>query len=178
MMHKESELSQWFNLSEQKPWQPGVYPVTIASKDHAGSFYSFNRSWYAYWDGFKFSRSSESFKSASKYSWLEEDSWILVYEWRGLSYDPSLPNKLVRRTDPATSKEAAAKVVKSGALKSHCAKIRACLVEHGRMTPSEIAAKLKMRRSSVFRRMSDLKRGGFASRTGEKRGGQSVWNDI
>lgn len=164
MMHKESELSQWFNFSEQKPWEPGVYGVKSSAL------------FFSWWDGKNFHGGWATPERAIKFR--EHDGNSYYKNWRGLSYDPSLPKKLARRTDPATSKEAAAKVVKSGALKSHCAKIRACLVEHGRMTPSEIASKLKMRRSSVFRRMSDLKRDGFASRTGEKRGGQSVWNAI
>lgn len=167
MMHKESELSQWFNLSEQKPWEPGVYEIKSGT-----------RWFYSFWDGCAFHAGWVSVSRAYNNRNHRFGGGDYYPEWRGLSYDPSLPKKLARITDPATSKEAAAKIVKSGALKSHCAKIRACLVEHGRMTPSEIASKLKMRRSSVFRRMSDLKRDGFASRTGEKRGGQSVWNAI
>jgi hypothetical protein len=163
MEHKESELSQWFNCL---PWQNGIYHQLCGLRKDVGFQKYQDGKWGAWSDTYE-----EAEKSEVYYHHHDE-------KWRGLSYDPSLPKKLARRTDPATSKEAAAKIVKSGALKSHCAKIRACLVEHGRMTPSEIAAKLKMRRSSVFRRMSDLKRDGFASRTGEKRGGQSVWNAI
>lgn len=170
MMHKESELSQWFNLSEQKPWQPGVYVVE-------GEVCPESKCW-SFFDGEGFNYKSYTSPENAYSMRYQVGGGHRVKKWRGLSYDPSLPKKLSRGTDPATSKEAATKIVKSGTVKSHCAKIRACLVEHGRMTPAEIAAKLKMRRSSVFRRMSDLKRDGFASRTGEKRGGQSVWNAI
>lgn len=169
MMHKESELSQWF--TEVPPVRDGAYQV------YAG--YS---KLYAYWTlskGWGVGSTTPCEAQKLKYTGGRKDHYHSQgRKWRGLSYDPCLPKKLARRTDLSTSKEAAAKVVKSGTVKTHCAKIRACLVEHGRMTPSEIAAKLKMRRSSVFRRMSDLKRDGFASRTGEKRGGQSVWNAI
>lgn len=168
-MYAENELSEWFDLSEQKPWELGVYEVN--------AWVAFDGEMHSYWDGKKFNAVSFTGpERAYQMRWLPPLQG--VSRWRGLSYDPALPKKLARKSDPDTSHDAATKLVKSGAQKSHCDRIRACLVKHGRMTPSEIAEKLKIRRSSVFRRMSDLKKEGKASRTGEKRGGQSVWNAI
>lgn len=168
MMHKESELSQWFNLSEQKPWEHGVVQVIFEYEDECPT--------YSFWNGARFGFLSDTADGAVR-MWREFGSTRhIVSSWRGLSYDPSLPKKLSRNTDPATSKEAAATIVKSGAVKSHHSKIVNALRKHGPMIPDEISKAAKIRRSAVFRRMNELK--GLVSRTGEKRGGQSVWNAI
>ena len=90
-----TNLSQWFLLSEQTPWEVGVYELTG------------NPSWhycYAYWDGQSFS-----------YAWASEivGSRQLAYEsrnqknqvhwfsrmkkWRGLSTDPEVKKNPVNK---------------------------------------------------------------------------------
>lgn len=177
MTYTDSDLTQWFNLSEQKPWEPGVYAVTMGT-DCGKEWSSQFGEWFAWFDGHKFMRASRSLIAAYDQRDKLELDCACVMKWSGLNYDPSLPKRLARRTDPATSHAAAKQAVKSGARQTHMDKIHGCLKANGAMTPNQIAAKLKMRRSSVFRLMSDLRMEGKASRTGEKRGGQSVWNAI
>ena len=58
-----TNLSQWFDLAEQTPWEVGVYELTDNASWHC----------YAYWDGQSFS-----------YAWTSEivGSRQLAYESR------------------------------------------------------------------------------------------------
>lgn len=90
----EKNLSQWFDLAEQTPWEVGVYELTGNASWHC----------YAYWDGQSFS-----------YAWTSEivGSRQLAYEsrnqknqvhwfsrmkkWRGLSTDPEVKKNPVNK---------------------------------------------------------------------------------
>lgn len=170
MTYTDSDLTQWFNLSEQKPWEPGVYEVESSGLSGGVK--------HAHWDGVKFKYISHTGVRRARDMMVVPGGGWKVELWRGLNYDPSLPKRLARRTDPATSHDAAKQAVKSGSVATNCSKIYAALKKHGAMNVEEISRITKLRRSVCFRRMSDLRQDGKASRTGEKRGGQSVWNAI
>ena len=74
-------LSQWFNLAEQKPWQPGVYEV---DEDSFGK-------WFSYWDGKKFGYLVMDVNEAIEEFSLHTD--FVVEKWRGLSSDPNAKPK-------------------------------------------------------------------------------------
>lgn len=75
------ELSQWFNLSEQKPWQVGVYEVSN------GLYFS---PAYSAWDGASWSFTCNSVESAILNRSLSTKDKII--KWRGLSSAPSAPS--------------------------------------------------------------------------------------
>lgn len=164
-----NNLSPWFDLSEQKPWQPGVYLVHVEDEP--------NLKFWSYWDGAAFNyRSCLSASSAFNRRHLRGGGG-LVSKWRGLA-SPIQPEHLARRTDPQTSKDAAVKSVKSGLVTNHCDLIRAMLQEYGPQNANEVGARIGLHAHQVMKRFSDLRKIKLASRTGEVRQGQSVWNAI
>lgn len=78
-----TNLSQWFDLAEQKPWQPGIYQVCWMP-DHM-----FN--WYAFWDGEDFRAIYDEIHLADKCR--DEKRIEVVRKWRGLSTNPEAKNK-------------------------------------------------------------------------------------
>jgi hypothetical protein len=79
-------LSQWFSLSEQKPWVPGVYEVR--EEFDIGT----NQKWYSYWNGKKFMY----YTHISEHDAFEKKSHAtgcITTHWRGLSSDPSAKPK-------------------------------------------------------------------------------------
>lgn len=81
-------LSQWFNLDDQKPWEPGVYEVEIKGytrdKDSA----------YSFWDGMKFYQPCIiGFKHVEESKTWAVTSAHRIYKWRGLASDPSAKPK-------------------------------------------------------------------------------------
>lgn len=70
-------LTDWFNLDEQKPWEPGVY---IVDEDYMGT-------WFSYWDGAAFCQLSTDKERAEAYADIA--TRFRVYRWRGLSSDPN-----------------------------------------------------------------------------------------
>lgn len=81
----EQNLSQWFDLAEQKPWEVGVYEVENKSKKHP------NLRIYSYWNGYRF-------------GWVEQFPWLAEMQghnasirteikWRGLSTKPEVKKK-------------------------------------------------------------------------------------
>lgn len=74
-------LSQWFNLDEQTPWEPGVYEV---DEDSSGK-------WFSYWDGKKFGYLVMDVNEAIEEFSLHTD--FVVEKWRGLDSDPSAKPK-------------------------------------------------------------------------------------
>lgn len=160
------ELTRWFYLSKgEVPPCPGVYKVEDPLP-------------YSYWNGssFNFCMSTPDFALRSfrvgDRGGLGED----VSLWRGLAQDPA--RKLSRRTDPATSKEAATKAVRSGMVMTHCQRILACLKDHGPQNANQVGARLKLHPHQVMKRFSDLKNDGFASPNGKVLDGQRVWNAL
>lgn len=78
MEYKESEMSQWFDLSVQKPWQEGVYLV----KTESGHKY------WSFWDGKEFGWGCVE-KDSENLSRRGGDLVGSFAKWRGLSSDPS-----------------------------------------------------------------------------------------
>lgn len=85
-----TNLSQWFDLEEQKPWEVGVYEL------------SGDASWncYAYWDGKSFSYAwtteiSDALDRA--YGYRNDKSQVCWFykmkKWRSLSTNPEVKNK-------------------------------------------------------------------------------------
>lgn len=85
----EQNLSQWFDLAEQKPWEVGVYEVENKSKKHP------NLRIYSYWNGYRF-------------GWVEQFPWLAEMQghnasirteikWRGLSTKPEVKKKENKR---------------------------------------------------------------------------------
>lgn len=71
-----------------------------------------------------------------------------------------------RNSDPETSKAAAESMSEAAAKQATV--IRNVLLEHGRLHAEGIAGHCQLDRVQIGRRMSDLERVGWASRTGEK----------
>lgn len=74
-------LSQWFNLDEQKPRESGVYEV---DEDSFGK-------WFSYWDGKKFGYLVRDVNEAIEEFSLHTD--FVVEKWRGLASGPSAKPK-------------------------------------------------------------------------------------
>jgi predicted ArsR family transcriptional regulator len=74
-------------------------------------------------------------------------------------------NPLARRTDPATSHEAAR--MASEFAGTHCERIHTALIQCGPMDPEQIGAMLGMEPYSTRKRLNDLKKAGQAETTGE-----------
>lgn len=77
------ELSQWFNLSEQKPWADGVYEVHRANHDYRGQYSLFKSGC--------FHEVGVTDVDSAIY-WAEKcciGDGVDVVRWRGLSSDPS-----------------------------------------------------------------------------------------
>ena len=84
---------------------------------------------------------------------------------------------LSRKTDPATSKEAARNLVKSGAHKTQCDKVYAVLKRFKKngANANEIAARTGMLPHVVLKRLPDLMKKGVAFKTHVVRENQTVW---
>lgn len=94
-------LSQWFNLDEQKPWEPGVYEVDGdflfgGRKTESGAFLA------AYFDGigFGFVACVDDVQENSEFTIDRVENRFkhgvynsLVTRWRGLASDPSAKPK-------------------------------------------------------------------------------------
>ena len=75
------------------------------------------------------------------------------------------PVRLARKTDPATSKEAAERVREFFA--GHAQKVLDCLKAHGPQTPEQIGARIGLDPYAIRKRLPELERAGFAQPTGE-----------
>lgn len=78
---EDKELSKWFDINEQKPWETGVYEV---DEDSYGK-------WFSYWDGKKFGYLTMDVNESIKEFSL--DTSFVVEKWRGLASDPSAKPK-------------------------------------------------------------------------------------
>lgn len=78
---EDKELSQWFDINEQKPWEPGVYEV---DEDSFGK-------WFSYWDGKNFGYLAMDVNEAIDEFSLHTN--FVVEKWRGLSSDQSAKPK-------------------------------------------------------------------------------------
>ena len=75
---EDKELSQWFDINEQKPWELGVYEVR--EECDIGK----NQKWYSYWNGKKFMyythiSEQDAFEEKSK------PTGCITSHWRGLA---------------------------------------------------------------------------------------------
>lgn len=80
-------LSQWFNLAEQKPWEPGVYEVQRQDYDYVGQFSLFKNG--------KFHEVGVVGPNSAIH-WARNSGvgdGCDVVKWRGLSSDPSAKPK-------------------------------------------------------------------------------------
>lgn len=77
------------------------------------------------------------------------------------------PQRLARRTDPATSHVAAARTVEFRA--NHAGRILAALQDHGPMTVDQIAKVTDLTAWQVNKRLPELQRASVATPTGETR---------
>lgn len=75
---------------------------------------------------------------------------------------------LARRTDPTTSREAAA---------GHHKLILDCLLEHGPLSPDQIATKIRLDKFQICRRLPEMQRANLAEPTGETRPSASGRNE-
>lgn len=76
-------LSQWFSLDEQKPWEPGVYEVACK--------YGSGRNYFSYWCGVGFHGGWGSVERAIE---NKNKSIEPAYQkWRGLASDPNAKPK-------------------------------------------------------------------------------------
>jgi hypothetical protein len=71
-------LTDWFNLSEQKPWEPGAYEVDLGGGPDKD---------FSYWDGSDWGFISQSPLHAESRD--EGYTNCTVLRWRGLSSDPN-----------------------------------------------------------------------------------------
>lgn len=82
----EQNLSQWFDLAEQKPWEVGVYEL---------SGQNFNGTAYSYWNGNQFMYTWDS-SFGKQSAWdsrhdHSQPSWFCnMQKWRGLSTNPEV----------------------------------------------------------------------------------------
>ena len=80
----DKELSQWFDINEQKPWEPGVYEVDVK--------YGFREPTVSYWNGeyFCFTCSKNNgYINAKQKGLIRGKSDCHLVKWRGLSSDQS-----------------------------------------------------------------------------------------
>lgn len=81
---EDKELSQWFDINEQKPWEPGVYEVS-SSRSWSPLTYS------SYWCGEKFHGEWGFPEEALENKDHPGDG--CGAKWRGLASDPSAKPK-------------------------------------------------------------------------------------
>lgn len=81
MKYSEDQLTGWFDVEKQKPWEPGVY---VVDEDSLGT-------WYAYWNGESFGRLYLCPYDAKNRR--NRHTNFVVTKWRGLSKKPNAKPK-------------------------------------------------------------------------------------
>jgi hypothetical protein len=79
-----------------------------------------------------------------------------------MGYYSEMAVKLARRSDPASSKVAAAKLVNSGALTGQCRIVYEALKLHPKSTAKELAVKTSLDYHMLCKRLPVLEKKGFA----------------
>lgn len=94
-----TNLSQWFLLSEQTPWEVGVYEVHIGLRFSDGIKEAKEQfqEWFAFWDGSQFSLSTGDIYRAENMKSVQEGSDVGVFKWRGLSTNSEVKKKENKR---------------------------------------------------------------------------------
>ena len=103
---QDQELTGWFELSDQEPWEPGVYDVELGIVEH-GKLISGIRQfseWKSYWDGYCFKSASDSVERAFINRYINESTGLRVVKWRGLASDPSAKPKPKRSGNPKVTR--------------------------------------------------------------------------
>lgn len=80
----EQNLSQWFDLAKQKPWEVGVYEV----EDSWGCI------WMCRWNSEKFLAQAKAVGMANLQT---HPATIFIVKWRGLSTNPEVKKKENKR---------------------------------------------------------------------------------
>lgn len=82
-METKKDMTEWFKLSQQKPWEPGVYECTV---EHLGS-----RVLFGYFDGKAFVRFESDIDILLKNA--NQGTGAKCVKWRGLASSPSAQKK-------------------------------------------------------------------------------------
>lgn len=77
-------LSQWFNLAEQTPWEPGVYEV---------EYEGLTRAYYSWFNGDQFQSGWHTKDAAQREKYMSSPLDLVPKKWRGLASDPSAKPK-------------------------------------------------------------------------------------
>ena len=85
----EQNLSQWFDLTEQKPWEVGVYEFKAI--DRWGD--PLKRPYYSWWDGKEFHGGWDDPVMAYENKSYTELGFYSATHWRGLSTNPEVKKK-------------------------------------------------------------------------------------
>lgn len=80
-------LSQWFSLDEQKPWEPGVYEVQYHYGQIGCAYFNGKEFAYGWVIGSREENMQSALRSANRLDCYQPISW------RGLSSDPSAKPK-------------------------------------------------------------------------------------
>jgi hypothetical protein len=84
MEYKDEELTGWFDLEAQKPWETGVYRVKT----------SCGQTGFSYWTGEFFCAGSNTASHATDWASIEfVKTSFTIAEWRGLNHNPCAPVK-------------------------------------------------------------------------------------
>lgn len=85
MNYTEDQMTGWYNLSDQKPWEPGVYELSGGYKKSAYSYWNGDY-WMYTWDAsiFKIYDAFLSREDNDQPHWFHE-----LNKWRGLNHKPN-----------------------------------------------------------------------------------------
>ena len=80
----EQNLSQWFDLAEQKPWEVGVYEAKYDGLD---------KIYYSWFNGEQFQSGWYSKQKAKENKNMPSGLGLVPEKWRGLSTSPEVKKK-------------------------------------------------------------------------------------
>lgn len=84
---EDKELSQWFDINEQKPWEPGVYEIQYQYGPIGCAYFNGNEFAYGWVIGSREENIKYALRSANRVDCSQPISW------RGISSDPSAKPK-------------------------------------------------------------------------------------
>lgn len=88
MTYTEDQLTGWFDVEKHKPWEPGVYEVSMRgyTPDEDGC--------YAWWDGVKWGQACIlGFEYVEESRYWNPTNAHRIFQWRGLSKNPNAKPK-------------------------------------------------------------------------------------
>ena len=83
---EDKELSQWFDINVQKPWEPGVYEAEFEDDDSGWRFFS-------HWNGSAFNSRWLSIERCMEHAHEGFRDRRTPIRWRGLASDQSVKPK-------------------------------------------------------------------------------------